>query len=86
MNDAPRLEFPCAYPIKVLGDNSAGFTPAVLAAFGRLLGEAAFESSVRPSSGGRFVAVTVTITATGPEQLAALHEELKLIDGVRLVL
>ena len=86
MNDPPRLEFPCAYPIKVIGDHSAGFTAAVLAVFSRVLAVEALDSSVRRSSGCRFTAVTVTITATGPEQLAALHEELKGVAGVRLVL
>ena len=86
MSDAPRLEYPCAYPIKVLGDSADGFAETVVSVFTRFLGTETFDTSVRASSGGRFVSVTVTITATGPEQIAALHEELKLIQGLRLVL
>ena len=86
MSDAPRLVFPCAYPIKVLGDNSEAFSAAVLAVFTRLLPGETFTSRLRTSSGARFVAVTVTITATGPDQLAALHEALRQLPGLRLVL
>ena len=86
MSEVPRLEFPCAYPVKVLGDNSAGFIAAVLAVFSRHFAEQPLQSSLRPSSGGRFISVTVTVNATGADQLAELHEALKLIEGLRLVL
>lgn len=86
MSDVPRLEFPCAYPVKVLGDNTADFADAVLAVFSSIFVDESLQSSQRSSSAGRFVAVTVTVNATGPEQLAQLHEALKLIDGLRLVL
>ena len=31
---------------------------------------------IKSSSGGKFVSLTLTITATGPEQLSSLHEDL----------
>ena len=41
---------------------------------------------VRPSSGGNYVAVTITIRATGEPQLRELHETLKAHPLVHLVL
>ena len=42
--------------------------------------------SVRESSKGTFLSVTVTITATGVDQLTMIHEELKLSSRVKMVL
>lgn len=41
---------------------------------------------VKSSSKGKFDSITVLITATGIEQLTALHEELKVNPLVKMVL
>ena len=42
--------------------------------------------TLRDSSKGTFVALTVTIIATGPEQLDALHKDLMATGLVQMVI
>ncbi len=85
--DPPKIEFPCRYPIKVMGDAAADFKDFVVAVMGRHAGDIDEQDvSHRESSKGTFFAVTVTITATGVDQLTAIHEELKLSGRVKMVL
>lgn len=75
--EPPRIEFPCDYPIKVLGRNVAEFEPAVLAIFERHAPEFPRERiTQRSSRGAKFTAITIVITATGKSQLEALHADL----------
>jgi uncharacterized protein len=87
VTEPPRIEFPCAYPVKIVGDASEGFRQLVediverhAAGFDRSL------TTQRMSSAARYISVTVTIVATGPEQLQALFEELKATGCVHMVL
>jgi putative lipoic acid-binding regulatory protein len=85
--DAPKIEFPCAYPVKVLGRAHDEFETAILEVVRRHA--PGFDSetvSLRGSRKGRFLALTVTITATGPEQLDALHRDLLDTGMVQMVL
>jgi uncharacterized protein len=85
--EAPRIEFPCAYPIKVLGRSSDAFEAIILAVFERHApGFDQQTIAARASSKGTFTALTITITATGPEQLEALHQDLLATGHVKLVL
>lgn len=84
---APRIEFPCRYPIKIVGSNSVDFVARVtviVREFDAQLKEA--DVSVRLSSGNKFCSVTCVITATGEPQLKALHERLREVPEVSLVL
>ncbi len=83
----PQIEFPCAYPIKVMGQHDAGFADCILEVIHRHAPGFDQEAIVyRESSGGRYLSVTVTITATGQDQLKALFEDLKATGRVALVL
>ena len=85
--EPPRIEFPCAYPIKVLASSSEDLLEVVLDVFERHA--AGFERSTvtsRPSSKGTFTALTVTIIATGPDQLEALHLDLRATGCVKMVI
>ncbi|GAB3285435.1 YbeD family protein [Parahaliea aestuarii] len=87
LQDPPKIEFPCDYPIKVLGRDKPEFRPTVLAVFERHA--PGFDSEtivVKGSSKGTFMSLTITITATGPEQLKALHEELMASGLVQMVI
>jgi putative lipoic acid-binding regulatory protein len=85
--EAPRIEFPCDYPIKVLGRQGEAFRPAVEAVFERHAPDFDRQRiTVRDSRQGRFVAITITITATGREQLEALHRDLLATGLVQMVL
>lgn len=81
------FEFPCEFPIKVVGRASAEFDTLVVSIVRQHvpdLGEGSV--SLRPSSGGKYLAVTVTFVATSREQLDALYEDLTGTDEVLWVL
>ena len=85
--DPPKIEFPCEYPIKVLGRKVDEFRPAVLAVFERHA--PGFDHTAiaeRDSRKGNFLAMTITITATGPDQLDALHRDLLDTGLVQMVI
>ena len=83
----PKIEFPCDYPIKVLGRSGAAFEAAVLEVFERH--SPGFDRSTttsRPSRNGKFTALTITIVATGKPQLDALHQDLIATGLVQMVI
>lgn len=85
--EAPRIEFPCRYPVKVMGAHDDDFVDLVTEVARRHAPElAADDVAVRTSRTGRWVSVTVTIRATGEEQLRALFEDLKATGRVTMVL
>lgn len=85
---APKIEFPCArYPIKIIGEAGDGFTDTVVEVIQRHAAD--FDSTtltIRDSKNGRFLAVQVLITATGVEQLQAIHTDLRATGRVHMVL
>ena len=85
--DPPRLEFPCEYPVKVIGRRCESFQPVVIAVFEHHApGFDQTAIAVRESRKGTFAAMTVTITATGEQQLGALHRDLMATGLVQMVL
>ncbi len=84
---APKIEFPCDYPIKVMGKAAADFKDLVVSVIAQHAGEITRERvKVRESRGGNYLAVTVTIVATGEVQLKAIFEDLKETGRVTMVL
>ena len=85
--DPPKIEFPCDYPIKVLGRHSDDFQSVIFDVFERHAPGFDQETiSVKASSKGTFTSITITITATGPEQLDALHQDLLATGRVQMVI
>jgi putative lipoic acid-binding regulatory protein len=78
MTDADDLfQFPCEFPIKVMGRDSESFRSLTLAIIQRHAGPLAAESiSERLSSKGRFLALTYTIRAENRAQLDRIYQEL----------
>lgn len=85
---APKIEFPCErYPIKVIGDAGEGFADLVIEVIQRHAPDLdATSLVVRDSRNGRFLSVQVLITATGVEQLQAIHVDLRATGRVHMVL
>lgn len=85
--EPPRIEFPCDYPIKIMGDAVDGFEADVLEVVRRHV-DSLPDNSVtrRPSAKGNYLALTVVIEATGLEQLERLFADLKSLAAVKLVL
>lgn len=90
--DAPRIEFPCDYPVKIMGADEDGFVDLVTGIAAEhapeLRDPAVLEDAVRVrrSSGGRWASVTIVIRATGEAQLRSLFEALKATGRIQLVL
>lgn len=81
------LEFPCDFPIKVMGKREDGFAQAVLETVLRHAPDfdaAAIE--MRPSAKGNYLSLTCTIRAVSREQLDAIYRELSRHPLVKIVL
>ncbi|KNZ31417.1 MAG: hypothetical protein AD742_17240 [Methylibium sp. NZG] len=81
------IEYPSRFPIKVMGANVEGFAPAmglVAAAFDPEFDADSIE--VRTSSGGKYLGLTLTVTATSREQLDELYRTLSTHPMVKVVL
>ena len=87
MNDAPRIEFPCDYPVKIVGDHSPAFVSEVTRVVREHAPDLTDERiSVRMSRQSTYCSVTCVIVATGETQLRALHATLRARPDVRIVL
>ncbi|HIG68308.1 MAG TPA: DUF493 domain-containing protein [Porticoccaceae bacterium] len=83
----PKIEFPCDYPIKVLGEAHASFNEHVLAVMDKHApGFDRQKISIRDSSKGSWQAMTVVIKATGKSQLDSIFAALKTSPRVKMVL
>ena len=76
-DDDSLLQFPCAFPIKAMGLADADFDALVVQIIQRHVGDLA-EGAVRSklSRGGKYMSVTVTITARSRNQLDAIYRDL----------
>lgn len=94
MNDAPAdprrdslIEYPCVFPIKVMGLKVDGFVHAITQLaeqFDPQFDPARIE--LRPSSSGKYLGVTLHINATSREQLDGLYRTLSSHPMVKVVL
>lgn len=81
------MKFPCEFPIKIMGKAIPEFEGVVMEIIHRHcpnLGEGAVK--LRPSSGGKYVSITVTFMAQSRAQLDALYCELSGHEKVSMVL
>ena len=75
--DTPLIEYPCAFPIKIMGHTRAGFAQAMLEIVRRHAPQ--FDGAtmeMKSSKHGKYLSITCTVTATSREQLDALYREL----------
>ncbi|MBI3157394.1 MAG: DUF493 family protein [Burkholderiales bacterium] len=91
MSDIPPesslIEYPCAFPIKVMGARVEGFVEAIVHVARRF--DPGFDpASVeqRPSRGGNYLGLTITVTATSRAQLDELYRTLSTHPMVKVVL
>lgn len=87
MADETRLNFPCDYPIKVVGDVRADFHEEVCQVVARHDPTMTSERiSQKTSRKGNFVSISFMLLAESEQQLSDLFDDLKQIESVRLVL
>jgi uncharacterized protein len=89
--DNPRadslIEYPSLFPIKVMGLKADGFVHAVTFIAEQF--DPAFDArtiELRESSGGKYLGVTINVTATSREQLDELYRTLTSHPMVKVVL
>jgi putative lipoic acid-binding regulatory protein len=81
------IEYPSAFPIKVMGAHVEGFTEAIVAVARHF--DAGFDAATvesRPSKAGNYLGLTITVTATSRAQLDELYRTLSTHPMVRFVL
>lgn len=87
MDEPPRIEFPCSYPVKVIVQTG----PDVIDEIVRIVQGHDDSVSInavtqKPSRLGNYVSVRFELWATGESQLQALFSDLKKCKAVRMVL
>ena len=81
------IEYPCLFPIKVMGAKVDGFVQALTHVAEQF--DPTFDAStieLRPSKAGNYLGVTLTVTATSREQLDELYRTLSSHPMVKVVL
>ena len=81
------IEYPSAFPIKVMGAHVDGFVEAIVKVAQQF--DPTFDATTvetRPSKGGNYLGITITITATSREQLDELYRTLSSHPMVKVVL
>ena len=76
MSDETLLEFPCEFPVKLMGKNTKEFFSTVRQLIEKHTGvidDSAYASSL--SKNDRFVSITVTVTATSKQQLDNIYQD-----------
>jgi putative lipoic acid-binding regulatory protein len=81
------IEYPSAFPIKVMGLNVEGFVHTMVGIASRF--DPSFDPSaveLRSSKASKYLGVTLTVTATSREQLDELYRTLATHPMVKVVL
>ena len=81
------IEYPSQFPIKVMGAHVEGFVEAIAHVARQF--DPGFDASTieqRPSKGGNYLGLTITITATSREQLDEIYRTLTTHPMVKVVL
>jgi putative lipoic acid-binding regulatory protein len=81
------IEYPSKFPIKVMGAHVDGFVEAIVMVARQF--DPGFDHTTveqRPSKGGNYLGITITVTATSREQLDELYRTLTTHPMVKVVL
>jgi putative lipoic acid-binding regulatory protein len=81
------IEYPSQFPIKVMGAHVEGFVEAIAHVAKQF--DPGFDAATieqRPSKGGNYLGLTITITATSREQLDEIYRTLTTHPMVKVVL
>ena len=81
------IEFPCDFPIKVMGETHADFSKEMIKAIQSVI--ASFDASqieMRGSSGGKYISLTCTVYVTSKLQLDDVYRALTAHPMVKFVL
>ena len=81
------LEFPCDFPLKIMGANQADFAQTIAAIVARHAPDFdAASIEMRPSKAGNYLSLTCTVRAVSQQQLDDLYRDLTSHAMVKVVL
>jgi putative lipoic acid-binding regulatory protein len=81
------LEFPCDFPLKIMGATREGFAQAIVDIVLKHAPDFdAAKVEMRPSKAGNYLSLTCTIRAVSKSQVDALYRELTGHPWVKIVL
>lgn len=81
------LEFPCDFPIKIMGERRDDFAQTMIAIVQRHAPDFdVTQVEMRASSGGKYLSLTCNIHATSKAQLDALYREISAHAWVKVAL
>ena len=87
MSEETLLEFPCDFPVKIMGVRSDGFAQSIAEVMLRHAPDFdAATMEMRVSKAGNYLSLTCTVHATSKAQLDALYLELTRHPDVKVVL
>ena len=87
MSEESVIEFPCQFPIKMMGRDTPEFRATARALVEKHAGPVADDAvQAALSRNARFVSVTVTITARSQEQLDNIYRDVTSHDDVLMAL
>jgi uncharacterized protein len=81
------IEFPCDFPIKVMGETHADFSAEIIKTIQAL--NPSFNASrieIRGSSGGKYISLTCTVYVTSQPQLDDIYRALSAHPMTKFVL
>ena len=87
MSDESLLEFPCSFPIKMMGRDTPEFrtkTRSLVEKHTGPLSDDAIRSTL--SKNGRFVSITITVNAQSQQQLDDIYRDVSANDDVLMAL
>jgi uncharacterized protein len=87
MSNASLLDFPCRFPIKVIGADNAEFSDVVLRIIDKhLVDPQQKHVHQRSSSNQSYLSLTITIEASSQAQLDAIYHDLSQHQAVLMAL
>jgi putative lipoic acid-binding regulatory protein len=87
MTRASLLEFPCHFPLKVIGKNVEEFELQVMRIMQKHVTEAdTAQCRRRFSAGNKYLALTISFIAQSQGQLEAIYKELQSLELVQFTL
>ena len=83
----PLIEFPCEYPIKIIGDGSSVFADHIESVMANTVGLGNYsKTSEKYSKNKKWLSVTISFIAKNENQLRRIHHHLKASNSVKMVI
>jgi len=87
MSEESVIEFPCEFPIKMMGRDTPEFHTTARALIEGHVGPVIEDAIQTNQSGkGNFVSITITVTATSQQQLDGIYRDVSSHDDVLMAL